>query len=189
MLKRIIPLPWQSQAKLLEDASSGNARAIEHLVNLLSPKAHALAWRMLGDASEAEDVVQDALIKLLGVKQFEGRSSLSTYFHTIVARICFDRLRAGKLELVSDEGWGEIVDEIHLSPEHEYESSQHRKSIQEALSQLNPRQRLAITLWTYQDSNADEIAEIMNMDSNAAHQLLHRAKLNLKKLLGENYAR
>jgi RNA polymerase sigma-70 factor (ECF subfamily) len=189
LLKKFISFQWQDQAKLLEGASAGNAQAIGVLVDLLSPKAHALAWRMLGDAREAEDVVQDALIKLLGSKQFEARSSLSTYFHTIVSRICFDRLRAGKLDLVSDADWGEIIDEANLSPDSQCELGQSKEFIQNALSQLNPRQRLAITLWTYEDANADKIAKIMGIDSNAAHQLLHRAKLNLKKIIGENHAR
>ena len=106
MLTGLIPLAWQSDHGLWQEASGGNTRAVRHLVEQLTPKAHALAWRMLGSTHEAEDVVQDAFIKLFGSNTFEGRSSLGTYFHTIVSRLCLDRLKATRTRQLSDDEIG-----------------------------------------------------------------------------------
>jgi len=46
---------------------------------------------------------------------------------------------------------------------------------------LNPRQRAALALWAYQDATVAEIAKAIDIEINAAHQLLHRAKINLRK--------
>lgn len=183
LLSKIVPLQWQSGYSLWQEAVSGNVRAAQVLVDQLTPKAHALAWRMLGDRHEAEDVVQDALIKLLRTKSFEGRSSLGTYFHTIVSRLCLDRLRATQPDEFHEEGWSDFANEDQ--PLSSLSGKQSALELQKAITQLKPRQRLAILLWTYQDAGADEIARVMDLEVNAAHQLLHRAKQNLKKLLGE----
>jgi len=87
-------LAHRSDATLFANALAGDLKASRQLINGLSPKAHALAWRILGESSEAEDIVQVAFVKLFETKQYDGKSALSTYLHTIVTRLCFDKLRA-----------------------------------------------------------------------------------------------
>jgi RNA polymerase sigma-70 factor (ECF subfamily) len=144
-------------------------------------KRPALAWRMLGSTHEAEDVVQDAFIKLFGSRSFEGRSSLGTYFHTIVSRLCLDRLKASRTRQLCDDDLSELTDE--LEPSHLMKQKEEQCEIRQALAKLNPRQRLAMILWAYQDASAEEIAITMDLEVNAAHQLLHRAKQNMKKIM------
>jgi RNA polymerase sigma-70 factor (ECF subfamily) len=181
MLTGLIPLAWQSDHGLWQEATGGNTRAVRHLVEQLTPKAHALAWRMLGSTHEAEDVVQDAFIKLFGSRSFEGRSSLGTYFHTIVSRLCLDRLKASRTRQLCDDDLSELTDE--LEPSHLMKQKEEQSEIRQALAKLNPRQRLAMILWAYQDASAEEIAITMDLEVNAAHQLLHRAKQNMKKIM------
>ena len=176
----------RSDASLLNSALEGDLKATRQLLSSLSPKAHALAWRILGESSEAEDIVQAAFIKLFETRQFDGKSSLSTYLYTIVTRLCFDKLRASsghKLE------YGYEIDErnedAELNPIEVFEKKQSDTNIQIALKFLNPRQRAALALWAYQDASINEIAHAIGIEENAAHQLLHRAKINLRKKMEE----
>jgi len=169
---------------LLARAHKGDALAARLLVMRLSPPAHQLAWRMLGDAALAEDVVQEALEKLFRIRQYQGDARLSTYFHTMVSRLCLDRSRA--LDPVRYDS--ELVDESlvpdpNLNPEQSTARDQQSSRLQKAMTALPPRQRMALSLWAYQDSSVTEIAEVLGMERNATDQILFRAKANLKKIL------
>jgi len=163
---------------------AGDASASLQLVKKLTPKAHAVAWRILGNSDDAEDVLQEAFIRLFRANQFQGKSSLDTYFYKIVTRLCFDYLKSKykhSSEFFDEEvvEGGDVVAEAH----------QTAATMQQAIGLLNPRQRMAISLWAYKDADVVEIAELLEIDKNAAHQLLHRAKANLKKILELNHVK
>ena len=164
-------------------ALEGDKNAAKVIVKQLSPQAHALAWRMLGDSHQAQDAVQEAFVKLLQNGRFNGTSSLSTYFYTIVSRVCLDRLRVARHQPLTQEDDLELFDE-ELDPQRGLAQSQQSGMVQRALMALPARQRVALTLWAYQDASAQEIASVLAIDANAVHQLLHRAKINLKQLVG-----
>lgn len=170
--------------ELLTRAHKGDALATRLLVMRLSTPAHRLAWRMLGDRALAEDVVQEGLEKLFRLRQYQGDARLSTYFHTLVARLCLDRLRA--LDPVRfDSDLADVTGDPDPGPDPEQMARQGEQisQIQRALQTLAPRQRMAIGLWAYQDLTVAEIAEVMQIERNAADQLLHRAKARLKDIL------
>lgn len=169
---------------LLTLAQQGDASAAKVLFKRLAPKAHALAWRMLGDAAQAEDVVQDALVKLFQLRQFQAQSRLSTYFHTMVSRACLDICRSRHPVQFDSELADDNAEHLQVSgPETQLGQDQQAGLVQAALQSLPPRQRLAISLWAYHDHSAAEIAQMLQVDRNAADQLLHRAKVGLKKRL------
>ncbi len=181
------PATWSDDRGLFRSARAGEPKAARTLVDTLSPRAHALAWRMLGDAAEAEDVVQDAFIRLFNGAEFQGQSRLATFFHTMVARLCLDRIRQKRPETLLTPQDFERLSEQELSltedPQRQLSSQQTAHVMQAAISQLSPRQRLAISLWAYHDFEAIDIARALDCDLNAAHQCLHRAKGSLRKLL------
>ena len=179
-------LAHRSDAALFVKALEGDQKAARQLVSYLGPKAHALAWRILGDANESQDIVQAALFKLFETKQYDGKSSLSTYFHVIVTRLCFDRLRAhGSSKLDYGVNADEFILDESQNPIEYLEKKQFQSNVQHAMMFLNPRQRAALALWAYQDATIPEIAHSTGIDLNAAHQLLHRAKSNLRKKMEE----
>lgn len=182
--------PWFSDQQLLDAVRNGSASAANSLVNRLTPKAHVLAWRMLGDKMLAQDIVQDAFIKLIQSDKFKGESSLDTYFHVIVSRLCLDRLRLRRYDTVDlDEDFHllDVADEGARDPELQTHNEQSKMKVQAALMRLKPRQRMAITLWAYEEASAAEIARVLDLEVNAAHQILHRAKINLRHLLGDGH--
>ena len=181
----MLSFQWKSQSTLYKKALGGDRRAALDLVKQLTPKAHAVAWRILGNAQDAEDVLQEAFVRLFKSDRFEGNSSLDTYFYTIITRLCFDFLKAHKRHQF--EQLEDTADDEDVAADVALEVSQDGSLMQQAIQQLNPRQRLAISLWAYKDSSVEEIAQLLDIDKNAAHQLLHRAKLNLKKIWELNH--
>ena len=179
--------PPQSAAddfELLTRAHKGDALAARLLVMRLSTPAHRLAWRMLGDRALAEDVVQEGLEKLFRLRQYQGDARLSTYFYTLVSRLCLDRLRA--LDSVRfDSELADLRDDPDPAPGPEQAASQVEQvsQVQIAIQALAPRQRMAISLWAYHDFTVAEIAQALQIERNAADQLLHRAKTRLKHTL------
>ena len=172
----------QADAAAFYSSLEGDTKAARKLIASLSPKAHALAWRILGDSSEAEDIVQVAFIKLFEAKQYDGKAALSTYLHTIVTRLCLDKLRisAGhKLDYGFE--FDELVSDEKSNPIESLEKKQSDSNVQHAMQFLNARQRAALALWAYHDASISEIAQATGLEVNAAHQLLHRAKINLRK--------
>ena len=163
-------------------ALNGDTKAARKLIASLSPKAHALAWRILGESSEAEDIVQAAFIKLFEAKQYDGKAALSTYMHTIVTRLCLDKLRSNanhKLDYGFE--YDELFADVKSTPIESLERKQSDSNVQHAMQFLNARQRAALALWAYHDAGIPEIAKATGLEVNAAHQLLHRAKINLRK--------
>lgn len=169
---------------LLARAHKGDALAARLLVMRLSTPAHRLAWRMLGDRAMAEDVVQEGLEKLFRLRQYQGDARLSTYFHTLVARLCLDRLRAlDPVRFDSDLADGLAGIDPAADPVQALSQGEQVSQVQRAVQALAPRQRMAIGLWAYHDFTVAEIADAMQMERNAADQLLHRAKARLKQIL------
>jgi RNA polymerase sigma-70 factor (ECF subfamily) len=170
--------------ELLTRAHRGDALAARLLVMRLSPPAHRLAWRMLGDRALAEDVVQEGLEKLFRIRQYQGDARLSTYFHTLVARLCLDRCRAlDPVRFDADLAEHSQLIDPDAGPEQAMQQGQQATRVQRAMQALPPRQRMALSLWAYHDHTVAEIAEVMQLERNATDQLLHRAKAHLKKQL------
>jgi len=184
---KLTALGKTTELDVLEAARGGDPRAARQLVASLSEAAHGLAWRMLGNTADAQDVVQDGFIKLLN-SRFRGESKLATYFHTLIARLCLDRLRSpGSAHEVWDED--HVTEDPSPNPEQTLALHQSADQVQQALMHLPPRQRLALNLWAHHDASVADIAHTLDIPTNAAHQLLHRAKINLKhhlKALGHD---
>lgn len=184
---KLTALGKTTELDVLEAARGGDPRAARQLVASLSEAAHGLAWRMLGNTADAQDVVQDGFIKLLN-SRFRGESKLATYFHTLIARLCLDRLRSpGRAHEVWDED--HVTEDPSPNPEQTLALHQSADQVQQALMHLPPRQRLALNLWAHHDASVADIAHTLDIPTNAAHQLLHRAKINLKhhlKALGHD---
>lgn len=172
-----------SDEVLFELALKGDSKCAKLLIERLSPKAFGLALRIVGDKATAEDVVQDAFLKLFKGSHFEGRSKLGTYFHSVVANSCIDYLRKNEKYLANDP-----LDEASLlasqdNPQTTLAKAQQAEDLQALIMRLSPRQRVALSMWAYQDASLLDIAKALDLEVNAANQLLYRAKLALKSHL------
>jgi len=172
----------RTEQALLRKAAAGDPNASKEVIGLLSLPAYSLAYRMLGNKEDAEDVVQEAFIRLWkSADSFSGKSKLFTYFYAIVSNLCLDQLKSGH------KGVFEEFNELeHGSSEDvllEFNGGITAEGIKKAMDALSTKQRMAILMWAYQDLTAEQVGLAMGMNKNSADQLLFRAKLKLKSEL------
>lgn len=170
-------------------ACAGDATSATRLVHQLTPQAHGLAMQMLARHEDAEDAVQEAFLRLWGSRPSDAHgASLATFFNTIVINRCKSWLTRRRELSTDHEQLAELSDAQQQAqpPMADDLPAVDATRLQTAMARLPARQRMALAMWAYADADVPEIARSMELDSNAAHQLLYRAKTALKHLLQEN---
>jgi RNA polymerase sigma-70 factor (ECF subfamily) len=145
---------------------------------------HRIAYRMIGDASEAEDVAQESLLRLwsTAARWRPGGSGIAAWLTRVTVNLCLDRLR--RRRFASDEAVPERADP---APGADAALAAERLRIRTltALATLNARQRAAIVLTYYEELPNAAAAETMDMNLKAFESLLLRARAALKAALAE----
>jgi len=152
------------------------------IFNTDRPLLFSIAYRMLGSASDAEDVLQDAWLRYRRVDRTTIRSpkALAT---TIVTRLCLDRLKSARA--TREEYIGPWLPEPVLTSEVDGPETRLQRSESVTLAflvlleQLSPEERAVFLLKTVFDYEHSEIAEMLGMTPDNSRQLLHRAKARL----------
>jgi RNA polymerase sigma-70 factor, ECF subfamily len=148
------------------------------------PLLFSIAYRMLGSASDAEDVLQDAWVRYRGADRSSIRSPRA-FMTTIVTRLCLDRLKAA--QKTREEYIGPWLPEPVLTSELASPETmlQRSESVTLAflvlLEQLSPEERAVFLLKDVFDYEHAEIADILGTTTDNSRQLLHRAKVRLKE--------
>ena len=162
--------------------SNGDPSAAQALISSKLPRLLALARRLLGDAAEAEDVAQEALVRAW--KQAPnwkpGLARFDTWLHKVALNLCYDRLRRPRL--VSDAGLVEPVDP-GPAPDARLLAQDRQARVEAALQALPPRQREAIVLCYYQDLGNQTAADLMKVSVEALESLLSRGRRTLRGAL------
>lgn len=172
---------------LLRRVAVGDGPACAALVDRHLSGIVALAWRMLSDRSEAEDVAQEVFLRVwqnAGSWQ-EGRGRFSTWLHRVAVNLCLDRLRRRR-EVGLEEAGDPPGDNPH--PGRALQAGAVAVRVQEALGRLPERQRTAIVLCHFQDLGNTEAAAVMEIGVEALESLLSRGRRRLRELLMEDAA-
>jgi len=174
---------------LWREACAGNARSAQQLVRALTPQAYGLALQLLRRSEDAEDAVQDAFLRLWRSHPSDSHgATLSTYFNTIVINRCRSRWTAQREDATDPEALAELNDAQQAADiaahgtDHaaSFGTAGNSRALQRGLARLPVRQRMAVVMWAYADAGVPDIARALDIDPNAAHQLLHRAKQTLR---------
>lgn len=169
-------------AELVARAGQGDRAAAEALMARHLPKMTSLARRMLGDANEAEDAVQDAFMRLWthAARWQPGQAKFETWLYRVTLNQCYDRLRARKT--VDLDAALHVVDPSP-SPELRLSDATIAQVIAAAVDELPERQRAAIVLCHYQECGNIEAAEILGVSVEALESLLARGRRSLRARL------
>ena len=151
----------------------------------LRPSAFAIAYRMLGSVSEAEDVVQEGFLRLHRVRESGERiESPRAYLSTVVARLSIDQLRSARVR--RETYVGEWLPEPLLASA---DDPAHRAEMADSLSlaflvlleSLSPEQRAAFLLHEVFDEPYERVAEIIATSEENARQLVSRARRHVEE--------
>ena len=169
---------------LLTLYANGDRLAAQELTRRLTPIVLAHAFRLLGDRAEAEDVAQEAMMRLWKIagEWRQGEAKVTTWLYRVVANLCTDRLRRGKRSGPALEDVPEPEDD-GLGPADRLVEKERRAALQFALAQLPDRQRQAVVLRHIEGLGNPEIAAIMEISSEAVESLTARGKRALSSVL------
>lgn len=164
-----------ADADLMARYAAGDAAAARLLAARLSPRAYAHAYRVLGDAAEAEDVTQEALLRLWkqAAHWDEGRAQAATWLYRVVANLCTDKLRQRRTEPLDDVNTP--ADPAPSAAARMQDGARH-DALQAALLRLPDRQRQAVVLRHIEGLANAEIAEILDVGVEAVESLTARGK-------------
>ena len=174
-----------ADAELLARFAKGDQSAARALTEQLLPGAMRQAWRMLGDQAEAEDVAQDAMMRLWkqATEWRAGEARVSTWLYRVVHNLCIDRLRKRRPQVPVEDA-PEPVDPDPSVLERMAESET-AKAVAAAIGELPERQRQALILRHFEGYSNPEIGEAMECSVEAVESLLARARRQLANMMQE----
>ena len=169
---------------LIEEIRRGNARAFTDLVERYKDLVFTLSLRLLGNREEAEEVSQDAFIKIYkSLATFKGDSKVSTWIYRIAYNTALDRIKKNKrthghveIDQVRKMGLADMDDALDKMVQEEK-----RQLIDQCLAKLPTEDAGIITLFYFEEKNLLEMEKILNVSANTIKVKLFRAR---KKLAG-----
>ena len=184
----------EEDARILRGLRAGIEEAYEELISRYEQPVYGMVYRLLGNQSDASDVVQEVFLKIFrGVASFREQSSLRTWIYRIAvneahnhrrwfARHCRHEIsmtdgqaeRGNSLEYTPDRG---------LSPYEQTLESEHRTLIEHALTRINPTYQTAVVLRDIQNLSYEEIAEILQVSLGTVKSRILRGREALRREL------
>lgn len=180
-------MPFDAQNEVSDEAllvafGNGDRDAARILTARLTPRVLGYSTRILGDRAEAEDVAQEAMLRLWRIAEDwrQGEAKVSTWLYRVVANLCTDRLRKKR-----GVGLDTIAEPIDEAPGAEagMVQAQRQAALNAALQTLPERQRQAVVLRHIEGVSNPEIAELMEISVEAVESLTARGKRVLAKTL------
>jgi RNA polymerase sigma-70 factor (ECF subfamily) len=169
---------------LLAHIQDGSRHAFAALVERHTERFYRLAYRYVQSRETAEDIVQDAFLKLWeepGRWRPERNTKFTTWFYRVVVNLCLDwQKRKRPVEAEDEAQW---VDEGGETAEAAMIRSQEQRLLEKEIAALPERQRMALNLCFSEGLSNQEAAEVMGVGLKALQSLIMRAKTTLKERL------
>jgi RNA polymerase sigma-70 factor (ECF subfamily) len=176
--------------RLMGLVSGGDAGAFEQLVERHQRLVVGTVSRMLGNASDAEDIAQQVFVRVWrSAKRYVPRAKFTTWLLKITRNLVFNELRRRSrhpqvpLQAESEEEERPIRDERAVAPDASLLEQELQKAIDAAIANLPETQRLAVILRRYEELSYEEIAETLDQSVSAVKSLLFRARTELRRSL------
>ena len=178
------------ERELIRKAGRGDAYAFEQLMTVHESKMYAVALRMCGNREDAQDCLQEAMLRVYrAISGFKGQSSFSTWVYRITMNSCLDELRRRKsraavsLDSMLESGFAPS-DESD-TPEESSLRSEQKRALEKAIAQLPEDMRAAIVLRDIQGCSYDEIARALDANVGTIKSRISRGREKLRAVLSE----
>jgi RNA polymerase sigma-70 factor (ECF subfamily) len=173
---------YDEDSELLDKLAAGDEAAFRMLVERHIDRAYAIALRIVGNAADAEDVVQDTMLKIWSHRGRwqHGRAKFSTWLYRVISNRCIDLRRKPRNENV--ETVPEVADGQPGAVEI-IERNELNGMLELAMQRLPEQQRIAVIFSYHESMSNGEIAEVMDTTVAAVESLLKRGRQQLRQLL------
>jgi RNA polymerase sigma-70 factor (ECF subfamily) len=171
----------------IQRMKAGDIGGLEPLVRRYQLKAVRAALLILRDRQTAEDVTQETFLRIFQhIRTFDERRPFAPYLFRCVVNAALDAARTGSIREQTANALESVEDLLNNIPsvEDQVEFDALRRKVQAALERLSARQRAVVVMRYYLEMNEHEIAETLNSPVGTVKWLLHKARLNLRNLLG-----
>jgi RNA polymerase sigma-70 factor (ECF subfamily) len=174
----------EGDAELVARACEGDEAAFEQLVLRHQRYVFNLAYRVLGDYAEAEDMTQEAFVRVWrGLSGFRGQAQFTTWLYRIVHNLCLNRLPGLRRELLQTEPLEEVLADPGPSPTDLFDTRERLAFLHAQLDRLPEKYRLVLTLRYLQHLSYAEVAAALDMPMGTVKTHIHRARRLLRERL------
>jgi RNA polymerase sigma-70 factor (ECF subfamily) len=174
----------QTDAELVARAQKGDEAAFEQLVRRHQRYVFNLAYRVLDDYAEAEEVAQEAFVRVWrGLPGFRGQAQFTTWLYRIVYNLCLNRLPGLRRELLQIEPLEEVLVSSDPSPPELFAARELSAFLHAQLDRLPEKYRMVLTLRYLQHLSYAEIAAALELPMGTVQTHLHRARRLLRERL------
>lgn len=175
-------------AALVASAKAGDRRAFDELVRQYRDRVYALALTLTGQASDADDITQDAFLKAYHkLPEFEGRSEFFTWIYRITLHRALnakrDRKRRRTVPLDDPRLVAAVAVDSHGDPERAVQLRQRYRALLEAFDQLTPLLQTTVVLTTLQGLSYSEAAIVLETTEGTVAWRIHEARRKMRGYL------
>ena len=174
------------EAKLIARAAGGDARAFNELMAQHERRMYAVALRMCGTKEDAEDCLQEAMLRIYrAIGGFKAQSSFATWVYRITMNTCLDELRRRKnrpsasLDGMLDAGWS--PSDGHEGPEQRAVRAEAKRALEAMIRELPEDMRAAVVLRDIQGLSYEDIAEALGANVGTIKSRISRGREKLRE--------
>ena len=175
--------------QLIQEVLEGNTNAFSKIVDNYKDLVFTLALRLMKDRNQAEEISQDAFIKIYkNLNKFQGKSKFSSWIYRITYNACLDELRRKKIkyrEVSIDETFAYKMSEPD-SLVLDIEKEELNANIKKCLELLPGETSFLLTMFYYDELSLKEISDIVNQKPNTVKVKIHRGRQKLMGILKEH---
>jgi RNA polymerase sigma-70 factor, ECF subfamily len=178
------------EKEMIERCRNGSLQEFRKLVELISPFAFSVAFRILGDEEEAKDIVQETMITLWkSIKKISSADSFMSWHYRIVVNKCYDQLRKRKRNpefSADDSTWTLISNKISENSDMEIENKETAMMISILTNKLSPKQKAVFVLSDLEEMSNEEVSLITGMSRINVKANLHYARKRIGEMIAKH---
>ena len=182
----------EDEREIIKKCQSGDAHAFEQLFYRYQEKVYNVAYRMMGNQQDAEDMTQEVFFRVYQkLSSFKFSSAFSTWLYRITANLCLDEINRRKKQPAEESFSQDDLDSFcsDLNPEDKVIANEEQALLWEAINSLKPEYRIIIILRDLEGLSYKELKQALKCSMGRVKSRLHDARRKLKSILKDKMGR